>query len=233
MKLEILGTRGEIDESAPQHRKHSGILVDDTLLLDVGEKEYLSRNPSQIVITHLHPDHAFFIIDSAEITVPVYGPEPYQGNEVIVQRISDELDLNPFLLHLVPTHHSKKVQSVALVVTRNSSKICYTGDMIWINKEYHSMLKDSDLIITDGSYIRKGGMVQRDKDTGRLYGHNGIPDLIHLFSGLTDLIIFVHFGSWFFKDILASIQKLGELGKENGVEVLAGHDGMILDTKER
>ena len=63
MKLRILGTRGEIKSSAPRHSKHSGVLIDGKLMLDVGEKEFLDLKPGCVFITHLHPDHAFFIND--------------------------------------------------------------------------------------------------------------------------------------------------------------------------
>ena len=231
MRLRILGTRGEIDESAPGHRNHSGVLVDNTLLLDVGEKEFLSLKPEQILITHLHPDHAFFIVEPGEIGVPVYAPESYH-NSVTVKALPQELVSGGFRVRPVPTHHSKKVRSSAFVVEDESARICYTGDVIWINKEFHPILKGSDLIITDGSYLRKGGMVIRDPETGLLFGHNGIPDLIRLFRNLTNHLLFVHFGSWFFKDISASKKKLEELGIENGMDILVGYDGMELDTQD-
>jgi glyoxylase-like metal-dependent hydrolase (beta-lactamase superfamily II) len=60
MKIEILGTRGEIKNLKPYHAKHSGVFIDNDLLFDLGEKEYLKLNPEHIFITHLHPDHAFF-----------------------------------------------------------------------------------------------------------------------------------------------------------------------------
>lgn len=61
MHITILGTRGEIKESAPFHSKKSGVLIDDELLLDCGEKEFLQYQPRWILLTHLHPDHAYFV----------------------------------------------------------------------------------------------------------------------------------------------------------------------------
>ncbi|MBA3238189.1 MAG: hypothetical protein H0T62_07585 [Parachlamydiaceae bacterium] len=61
MHLKVLGTRGEIEQSAPRHRKHSGLLINDELLLDLGEKSYLKYCPRWILLTHLHPDHAYFV----------------------------------------------------------------------------------------------------------------------------------------------------------------------------
>ena len=36
MNIKILGTRGEIEESAPYHSKKSGVLINNKLLLDCG-----------------------------------------------------------------------------------------------------------------------------------------------------------------------------------------------------
>ena len=61
MNLKILGTKGEIDKSLPRHSKKSGVLIGDELLIDIGEKQYLKYCPKWILITHLHPDHAYFM----------------------------------------------------------------------------------------------------------------------------------------------------------------------------
>jgi hypothetical protein len=61
MRISILGTRGNIRQSAPKHARHSGILVDGRLLLDLGQVSYLDYRPQHIFITHLHSDHAVFM----------------------------------------------------------------------------------------------------------------------------------------------------------------------------
>ena len=86
-----------------------------------------------------------------------------------------------------------------------------------------------DLIITDGSFLREGGMIQKDKETQKLFGHNGIPNLVRLFQPYTEKILFTHFGSWFFQNPKASREKLHALGKKYHVQILVGRDGMELD----
>jgi hypothetical protein len=54
MKIKVLGTRGEIKASLPEHANHSGVLIDDVILLDIGEKQFLNCHPKYIFITHLH-----------------------------------------------------------------------------------------------------------------------------------------------------------------------------------
>ncbi|MBD3230034.1 MAG: MBL fold metallo-hydrolase [Candidatus Lokiarchaeota archaeon] len=225
MKIVILGSKGEHDKSAPKHSKKSGILIDDKILFDLGEDEYLKHDPDYIFITHLHPDHAFFIKDDIEgIKAPVYSPE--QTNKInSLNVIKDEIQVESYKITPIPTHHSKLVDSVAYIIEDNKDKrVLYTGDLIWINKEYHSKFKDLNLVITDGSYLRKGGLVRKDKETGQIFGHTGIPDLIKLFKPFTDKIIFTHFGSWFYKDIKESRKKIKAL--DDSVKIEVAYDGM-------
>lgn len=226
MLIEILGTRGEIERSAPWHSRQSGVLIDGSLLLDLGEREYLERGPDAVLITHLHPDHAFFVREDVEIDadMPLYAPEEYSG-QVEIKKLPEVMEIGSHMVRAIPTHHSLRVDSAALLLEGGSRSICYTGDMIWINKEYHKYLEGIDLVITDGSFIRKNGMIRRDNKTGKIYGHNGIPDLIRLFSRVTSRIRFVHFGSWFYEDISEARSRIRELGKENGVDARALRDG--------
>lgn len=220
MKIKVLGTRGEIENSAPYHSKHTGVLIDKKILFDVGEKDFLKYKPKYIFITHLHPDHAFFVREPVKINIPVYVPEKYRAYNV-----------NSYHIIAIPTAHSKKVKSFAYLIKkgnpagRGRQKILYTGDMIWIDKKYHRLLKNLDLVITEGSFIRKGGLVRRDKETGEIYGHTGTPDLIRIFKRFTKRILFLHFGSWFYEDAKKARKELQKLGKENEVEVLIGYDG--------
>jgi len=227
MKIRILGTRGEIEEEAPRHRLHSGVLVDKTLLLDLGEKEFLNLSPTAILITHLHPDHAFFVREPGPVEVPLYAPEPYKSMDILIP--GEEFRIGEYTLRAIPVHHSKLVHSLAYRVEKDGQKFLYTGDIIWIDKKYHHLLGDLDLVITDGSYFRKGGMIRRDEKTGQIFGHNGIPDLLQLFSVFTRHILLVHFGSWFFGDVAGSEEKLVQLGKRMEMEVQVGYDGMEID----
>lgn len=227
MKIRILGTRGNIDETAPYHSKHSGVLIDDEILLDLGEKQYLEYSPKYIFITHLHPDHAVFVVEEVDkIDVPVYAPETSKKLAEI-RKISDTVKVDSYRVVPIPTHHSIKVDSVAYLLEKESQRVLYTGDMIWINKEYHNKLKNIDLVITDGSFMRDKGLIRRDEDTGQIYGHNGIPNLVDLFNDFTGHIIFVHFGSWFYKDIQQARRRIEALGNE--VKVEAAYDGMTID----
>jgi ribonuclease BN (tRNA processing enzyme) len=223
MHLRILGTRGNIESSAPGHTKHSGILVDDRLLFDVGEKHYLRYAPKYIFITHLHPDHAVLDPHNIPKHTVVYAPES-DPRLSMLRVISQAVDVDSYKVIPIPTVHSQRVKSVGYVVERGGQRIFYSSDMVKIKPRYHALLENLDLVITEGSYIRSQGLVRLDTRTGRPFGHNGIPELVEFFSRFTRCILITHFGTWFYKDLAASRRKLESLG--NGVRVIAAYDGM-------
>lgn len=223
MEIRILGTRGEIKKSCPYHSKHSGVLIDKKILLDIGEEEFLDYKPKYIFITHFHPDHAFFVKQpekKAKIKTPIYAPEDLKQKKSVKV---DSYKITP-----IPTIHSKKVKSLAYVIEKSGKKLLYTGDMIWIKKKYHYLLKNLDLVITEASFYRKGGLVREDKQTREVYGHTGIPNLIDLFKKFTSHILFLHFGSWFYRDIKQARRKLNKLGKENKIKITVAYQGLEL-----
>lgn len=229
MKIKVLGTRGEIEPSLPYHSRHTGVMVDGKILLDLGEKEFLDQDPNIILITHLHPDHAYFIENDQKLKtdIPIYAPE--QSDQANLKVIGAPIKFEDYKITPVPTHHSKKVKSVAYLIEKNNQSILYTGDMIWINKEYWDLWNKPDLVITEGSFIRKGGMIRRDKETGAIYGHIGIPDLLKFFEPQTNRILFIHFGSWFYKDTQKSREKIQELAEDYDLEAMVGYDGMEVE----
>lgn len=237
MNIVILGTRGQIKPSAPRRANHSGVLVDSKLMFDAGEKKFLRERPQAIFITHLHHDHAYFMRDNELLITEanVFAPERCE-NYPQIKIISKPIKINKYKITPLPTIHSKNVKSQAYLIetggnhssrkaTNGGTKIIYTGDMIWIKKQYWPHLKNLDLVITEGSFIKSGGMIQRDK-SGLLWGHQGIPDLIKFFSRFTKHIIITHFGSWFYKDIGASEKEIKKLGEKYGVSAETGYDGM-------
>jgi ribonuclease BN (tRNA processing enzyme) len=231
MKIKVLGTRGEIKASSPYHSKHSGILIDEVLQLDLGEREFLKSHPRWVLITHLHPDHAFFVRDPL-ISIPknrtqIYAPEKFSG-KLEIKALNKAIHLGDYKITPIPTHHSHRVVSQAYIIEKNKNKILYTGDMIWIDKKYHRFLKGIKLIITEASFIHKGGFIKKHPQSGKLYGHNGVPDLIRLFSPFTSHLLLVHFGTWFYENMRQSRRLIKQLGRESQVQIDIGYDGMEL-----
>lgn len=229
MQIRILGTRGMTDASAPWHAKHSGVLVDDQLLFDLGEPAFLAEHePRAIFITHLHPDHAAFVETEMTIDIPVHVPEP---TDQIESEVLDEgIEIAGYQVTPFPTHHSKLVESQAYLVEKGGARLLYTGDLVWLNKTYHDQLRGLDLVITDGAYWRKGGLIRSD-EAGNLWGHNGIPDLVDLFGPLTARIVFTHFGAWFYEDIEEARKKVADLSNPT-TQVEVARDGQVFELSE-
>jgi len=233
MKVTILGTRGEIPESAPYHSKHTGILVDDELLLDLGEKSFLQYNPRWILLTHFHPDHAYFMYRGKEeipkTTATIFAPEVPPHLKKVVTLLDKKKKLGPYTIQPIPTHHGKYVQSQAYLIKRGKHSFLFTSDLVWIDKKYHPLIRGVDLVITEASFIRKGGMVQKDPKSGRLFGHNGVPNLLSLLKQFSDQFVFIHFGSWFYENIKEGRKTLIKLGKEEDVHVTVGYEGLTIN----
>ncbi len=234
MKVKILGTRGEIEPSAPYHSRKSGILIDNKLLFDLGEQEFIDYKPHCIFITHLHPDHAYFVRSGSSfpsLEIPLYAPEEYKKGALKV--LSKKITVGPYTIIPIPTEHSLKVKSQAYLITKGHERILYTGDMFWIKKKYHKLLNNLDMVITDGSFSDEGGMIRRDPTTNKPYGHAGIPNLIRFFKPFTDTILFIHFGSWFYRKGTCNARKfLHQLSDQYAIQIIVGYDGMTIDTKK-
>jgi len=225
MIIKILGTRGEIDEKAPWHTKYSGVLIDNSFLLDLGEKEYLKYNPSFIVFTHLHPDHAFFVRKENELDQKIEAYAPEESPEVDnIKVVNDPFKKNSYRFTPIPVIHSLKVRSLAYIVEKDDKRLLYTGDLAWMEKKYQKKFGRLDMVITEGSFIKKGGMIRKDKESGNIFGHTGLPDLIRIFSEYTQHIVLMHFGTWFMKDVKTARKKIQDLTPPD-VKVEIARDG--------
>lgn len=227
MVIEILGVRGEIEVKLPNYEKHSGVLVDDQLLLDFGETSFLERHPKWVIITHLHPDHAAFLNTTLTKDLPiVISPEASMLTSLQVE--NQPFTLANYHLTPVPTQHTQKTKSQGYRIDDGQHSIFYSGDLVTIEERYRSLLVHLDLVITDGSYIQPIEQAN-EGSADPSSGHADIPTLIELFAPYTKKIVFTHFGEWFFKDLEGSLTKLQQLGKEKGIEVVAGYEGLKIE----
>jgi len=222
VRIRILGTRGEIEEYSKFHKKHSGILIDN-LLFDIGEKEYLKYNPKTIFITHLHPDHAYFVEDKEEldIDIPIYAPEKFND---ITQKMDNPIKIGKYRIIPIPTAHSKKVKSQGYLIVSDKTRIFYSGDMMWILKKYYDKIRDVDLVITEGSSYDRS-LIRKDPKTGERYGHKSIKDLVSFFKRLgAKKIVITHYGKWKTDNPKEGDKKIKQLG--NDIKVLPAKDNM-------
>lgn len=227
MKIEILGSRGKIKPSAPNYENHSGILIDDTLLLDVGEKEYLQRKPGAIIFTHFHPDHAYFEFEKNTFSpnIPVYGPEK-NSRIPDLEIITDKIFVKDYVITPIPVIHAKDLKSLGYVIEKKQKRIFITGDVAWIEKEHLQKISPVDLIITEATLMKKGGRINRSGN--KIFGHTGIPDLIRIFKTITKKIVFTHYGDWFFEDVKQGPVKIKELEPE-GIALIPAFDGFKIE----
>lgn len=226
MKIKTLGTKAQINQSAKGHEKYTGLLLDNKILIDAGDASYLDYQPAAIFFTHLHPDHAYFMWnnDSFYSPVPAYAPELPESDSNI-QVINQPVQFEDYKITPIPVIHSLKMKSYGYLVENGANcRVFVSGDIAWIEKQYQEKLTYLDLVITDGSTIKKTGMIRRDKKSGQIYGHNGIPELISIFEKYTSHIIFIHLGEWFMKDPEHGAQKIKDLAGE-GQNFEVGSDG--------
>ena len=235
MKIIFLGTLGEIEEICPGHKKKSGILfVKDgkKLLVDCGDSSHLETNPDYIFITHFHPDHYLGLENrSLEIYTSKICTRDLPEDLSVKLKTIDSGKLGPFKVQTFPTIHSKKVHSVALKV----DNVLYTSDLIGFSngakKDRDKIFQGVDFVIGDGSFIKKGGMVRRDPDTGEIYGHTGIPNIVKWCEEQNVKALFItHFGEWFTKDPKKGIEKLQSLSKT--LKILPARDGLEVDLSD-
>ncbi|MHA6279949.1 MBL fold metallo-hydrolase [Salinimicrobium sp. CAU 1759] len=227
MKIKILGTRGKIEPKAQDHVRHTGFLIDEQILVDIGEPEYMDYRPAAVVFTHFHPDHAFFVPEKEKFTpkIPLFGPE---AHELIpeLKVISGKFEVEDYTFTPIPVIHALKLKSLGYIIEKDKKRLFMTGDVAWIEKANLAEIPLLDLVITEASFINKGGRINRKKD--RIFGHTGVPDLIRLLSPHTKKIAFCHYGEWFFKNSPEeSKQQIKALEEE--VELIPAHDGMELE----
>ena len=226
MRVHVLGTRGEIARSAPRYRRHAGVLIDRRILLDLGERSYLRHRPEAIFISHLHPDHAAFLARPLAIDADVYLPE-HARKLPAGKLITSPVAIGAYRVVPVPTEHSHRVRSMGFIVEKGRRRLFYSSDLVSIRPAYRSRLGRLDLVITDGSFMRRGGLVRTDPASGRRFGHAGLPELVDFFAAFTRRFVVTHFGSWFYADVPSARRRVAALG--DGIRVSAAYDGMVID----
>lgn len=136
------------------------------------------------------------------------------------------LQLGPWTVTPIPVIHSRRVKAVSYRIDRGERSVFFTGDVLEIERRHHRLLHDLDLVITEGSFIRSGGLVRVNPITGARSGHAGLPELIALFAAFTRRIVVVHLGTWFYRDPRGARDRVRVLGEKHGVDVRIAWDGM-------
>ena len=235
MKLTFIGTRGEIDARTRRHRMHTSLLVSyrsANVMIDCG-LDWLGKlkrvNPSAIVLTHAHPDHAWGLKRGAPC--PVYAPQktwqelehyPLKDRHVIKGRTPT--NISGITFEAFPVEHSILSPAVGYRVSAGRARIFYAPDLIFIH-ERSAALKHVQLYIGDGatltaSFIRKRGKA--------LIGHSPVrTQLTWCQNEGVPRAIITHCGSEIVTgDERQIFANLRAIAAERDVEVRIAYDGM-------
>ena len=237
VKLEFLGTRGEIDVRTRRHNMHTSLLVSyrgADVMIDCG-LDWLGKferlHPAAIVLTHAHPDHAWGLQNGAPC--PVHAPEKtwrtlknckVEDRHVIRERVATEIC--GIIFEAFPVEHSILAPAVGYRISAGRAHIFYGPDLLFIH-DRAAALKDVLVYIGDGatltrSFVRKRG--------NALIGHAPARRQLTWCAkeGVPRAII-THCGS----EIVTGDERkfAGELramAVERGIEACIAHDGMEL-----
>jgi phosphoribosyl 1,2-cyclic phosphodiesterase len=235
MKLTFLGTRGEIDTHTRRHRVHTSLLVSyrsANVMIDCG-LDWLGKlkhvDPSAIVLTDAHPDHAWGLKQGAPC--PLYATEktwqelqhyPIKQRYVIKERTSTKIVGITF--EGFPVEHSILSSAVGYRVCVGRACIFYAPDLIFIH-ERSAALNSVQLYIGDGATVTQSFIRKRGK---ALIAHSPVRTQLTWCEkeGVPRAII-THCGSEIVtgdeRDIAV---KICAMATERGIAVRIAYDGM-------
>jgi phosphoribosyl 1,2-cyclic phosphodiesterase len=237
MKLTFVGTRGEIEKRTRRHRMHTSLLVSyraARVMIDCG-LDWLGKleriNPSAIVLTHAHPDHAWGLRNGAPC--PVYAPQKtwetlehctVKDRHVIEERTPAKISSITF--EAFPVEHSILAPAVGYRVSAGRARIFYAPDLVFIH-ERAAALKDVQIYIGDGATVTHSFIRRRGKT---LIGHAPVRTQLTWCrkEGVPRAII-THCGS----EIVTGDQRkisanLRAIAAERSVDLRIAYDGMKL-----
>ena len=235
MKLTFLGTRGEIEARTRRHRMHTSLLISHRgarVMIDCG-LDWLGKlkrvDPSAIVLTHAHPDHAWGLKRGARC--PVYAPEktwqelrhyPIKERRLIKERTPTKICGITF--EAFPVEHSILSPAVGYRVSAGCARIFYAPDLIFIH-ERGAALNGVQIYIGDGATVTRSFIRKRGK---ALIGHSPVRTQLTWCEkeGVPKAII-THCGSEIVTgDEREMSAKLRAIAVERHVEVRIAYDGM-------
>jgi phosphoribosyl 1,2-cyclic phosphate phosphodiesterase len=229
--LPRLGHHCEIcDSQDPRDKRtRSQVLVNQAILLDAGPDTYThlikEAQPEKIFavfITHAHPDHTFGLWDidhlynkkgkitlySLEETFKIISQQGVALEKAIksVAEPLKTLKLNRLQAILFPVKHAQKIPTVGVKLTEKDKSFAYIPDFAALPKESANLAKQLDVLVIDGSSLKKAGP--------KGWGHETISEGIALAKRLkAKSVYFTHIGHG---NISAPHEKLEKYVQEHG-----------------
>ena len=204
------------------------------MMIDCGA-DWLGRlkvvDPTAIVLTHAHSDHASGLGQGA--CCPVYATEetwslierfPLADRHVIEPRRPFRIGRISF--ETFPVEHSLLAPTVGYRVTEGRVAFFYVPDLASIH-ERHDALHGVALYIGDGATVTRSMVRRRGRE---LIGHATIgAQLVWCGEEGVSRAIFTHCGSEIVRsDARAIAARIRKLGFEQGVDARVADDGLML-----
>jgi ribonuclease BN (tRNA processing enzyme) len=203
MRVTFLGTRGEIKIRSRLHWRHSALLVKHEaarIMVDCGA-DWLMRlksiAPSDIVLTHAHPDHAAGLAGGAPC--PVYATKEtlkalqhFAVREQRTMPLRKRMTIRGISFEAFPVQHSIRAPAVGYRISANRASFFYVPDVAKLPNPSRA-LRGTDLFIGDGATMTRS--MVREKN-GMLIGHAAVSEqLVWCAKAQVHRAIFTHCGS--------------------------------------
>jgi phosphoribosyl 1,2-cyclic phosphodiesterase len=237
MKLQFLGTCGNIDARTEAHGRHTSTRIvheGQAVIVDCGEdwlEEVEGWDAQAILITHAHPDHVGGLKHGAPC--PVYAPrrawEDMQNLEIEDRRVvqaREPLELVGIAFEAFPVEHSTNAPAVGYRIEAGGVALFYVPDVAAIPAQGQALV-GLQLYVGDGATIKRS-MVRRPD--GVPVGHAAIREQLDWCQreGVSRAI-FTHCGSQIVTGEQGEVKGMvRELAEERGVEARIAHDGLEL-----
>lgn len=236
MKLIFLGTRGGIKARSREHYFHSSLLIKHRsfkLMIDCGtdwKNHVNSVNPSAILLTHAHDDHAGGLKPISNI--PIYATQEtfdlikkINVQKRVIVPLEKSLTIGPFMCTAFPLEHSLHAPAVGYKIELNETKIFYAPDIVSIIHQTKG-LHDISAYIGDGAVIDRHLLIRRHNLVRT--GHAPISEQLGWCQKeKVPRMIVTHCGTEIVTGDSAKIRKkLMVLARHYNVRVTLAYDGM-------
>lgn len=237
MKIEFLGTRGNIDAHSKLHHRHTVTVISyrkTRVAIDCG-LDWLNHideiHLDAFVITHAHKDHVDGLQNGSPC--PVYATkeswkrlDQFPIKEGYIVQNQAPFTIGSLIFEPFFVEHSLIAPAIGYRITAGKTTIFCVHDLLAI-KNRPKALRDIQLYIGDGASFDHP-IVQYSNDTR--VGHTTIKEQVEwCHKAQIPRAIFTHCGSQIVKSAPQEIAaKVHDYGQKYGIDAAIAHDGMTI-----